>query len=535
MSSFLEKIKQQKLLSVGLLVLTLIIGVVLGTLINTGVKAERQTSAAAPDATSITLPQTVSLGNEFSKLAKRLEPSVVYIHSDYLVKAEKNSTKKDQGDDEDPGSEPSPKDPQDMLRRFFGQGQGPKPFRQEGSGTGFIVDKNGYIITNEHVVDKADRIKVRLLSEDVEYRAHVVGVDPESDLAVIKIDNKRQLPPVQIGNSDGVEVGDWAVAIGAPFGLEATVTAGIVSATGRDLPNLNSQQQFQHFIQTDAAINPGNSGGPLLNIRGEVIGVNTMIATRSGAYEGIGFALPSNMAARVYNDIIRYGRVVRGSIGISWRPGDNKDTLVAFGLDHGVIVESAPADKPAGKAGVKEGDVVLALNDKPVKDGNDLVGRVADMEIGSTALLTVDRNGKRVDFKVPIAERAEVWKDQPAFAIRKDNPPADPSKESFTPKFGIGISRLSESERQKLQIEAKAGVRIVTVDPGSFADDIDLKVGDIILSINRQEVDTPEDVLRLQQTLRAGQAVAFRVLRNYSATGPKQSLRLYVAGRLPTE
>ena len=532
MSSFLAKVKQQKLLSITLLLFTLILGIILGTLINTGVKAARDSAVSAPDATPITIPQVSVVGNEFSKLAKRLEPSVVYIHSDFLVKPDKHE-KGDSGDgDENQGAEPAPKDPQDMLRRFFGQ-QSPKPFRQEGSGTGFIVDKNGYIITNDHVVDKADRIKVRLINDDTEYRARVVGIDSESDLAILKVDAKRQLPPVQIANSDGVEVGDWAVAIGAPFGLEATVTAGIVSATGRDLPNLSVQQQFQHFIQTDAAINPGNSGGPLLNIRGEVIGVNTMIATRSGAYEGIGFALPSNMAVRVYNDVIRYGRVVRGSIGVTWRPGiDNKDTLLAFGLDHGVIVESAPPEKPAGKAGIKEGDVVLALNDRPVKDGNDLVGRVADMPIGSTALLTVDRDGKRIDFKVAIAERSKIWEDQ--IVQQKDEPPVV-AKDATQAKFGIAIGRLTETERQKMQIEAKAGVKVVTVDPGSFADDIGLNEGDVILSINRRDVTTPQDVLRIQQTLKPGQAVAFRVARSMGQGSQRQSSRMYVSGRLPTE
>src|SRR6185437_10999004 len=184
MSSFLEKMKQQKLLSVTLLLITLVLGIVLGTLINTGVRAAKDGSPVAPDATPITIPQPSAVGNEFTKLAKRLEASVVYIHSDYLVKPEKQ-TKKAPDEDEDQGAEPAPKDPQDMLRRFFGQGQTPKPFRQEGSGT-------GYIITNDHVVDKADRIKVRLINDDTEYRAHVVGIDPESDIAVIKVDSKRQ-------------------------------------------------------------------------------------------------------------------------------------------------------------------------------------------------------------------------------------------------------------------------------------------------------------------------------------------------------
>lgn len=532
MSSFLAKMKQQKLLSLSLLLFTLFLGIILGTLINTGVRAREAAPAAAPDATPITIPQASSVGNEFSKLAKRLEPSVVYIQSDYLVKPDKRQKADPDDEDENQGAEPSPKDPQEMLRKFFGQ-QNPKPFRQEGSGAGFIVDKNGYIITNNHVVDKADRIKVRLINDDNEYRARVIGIDSESDLAVIKIDAKRPLPPVQIANSDGVEVGDWAVAIGAPFGLEATVTAGIVSATARDLPNMSVTQQFQHFIQTDAAINPGNSGGPLLDIRGEVIGVNTMIATRSGAYEGIGFALPSNMAVRVYNDIIRYGRVIRGSIGVTWRnEPDYKDTLLAFGLDHGVIVEQAPPDKPAGKAGIKEGDVLLALNDHPVKDGADLVSRVADMPIGSIALLTVDRNGKRLDFKVPIAERSKIWEDK--LGVQKEIPPPAP-KDATEAKFGIAIGRLTATDRQKMQLEDNAGVKVVTVDPGSFADDIGLTEGDVILSINRQEVTSPQDVLRIQQTLRPGQPVAFRIVRSEGVGAEQEAGKYYVSGRLPTE
>jgi len=316
---FAEKMKQQKLLSVTLLFLTLALGIIIGTLLNTGVKADRQTAvASAPDATPLVIPQAVPISNEFTKLAKRLEPSVVYIESDYLPKTGKrtNPNLPDEEDNSDSGDQGNPhsQDPSDLFKRFFGK-QEPRSFRKEGSGTGFIVDKNGYILTNHHVVEKADRIKVKLSGEDGEYRGKVIGYDAETDLAVLKIDAKHPLNPVQIGNSDGVVVGDWAVAIGSPFGLQATVTAGIVSATGRDLP---TSQPFQHFLQTDAAINPGNSGGPLLNIRGEVIGINTMIATTSGSYEGIGFALPSNMAVRVYNDIIRQGRVVRGSIGVVW-------------------------------------------------------------------------------------------------------------------------------------------------------------------------------------------------------------------------
>jgi len=352
----------------------------------------------------------------------------------------------------------------------------------------------------------------------------------ETDIAVLKIEAKKPLAPVQMGNSDGVEVGDWAVAIGSPFGLEATVTAGIVSATERDV------KTFQHDIQTDAAINPGNSGGPLVNIRGEVIGVNTMIATQTGSYMGIGFALPSNITVRVYNDIIRSGRVVRGSIGVKWRPGDeHHETLEAFGLDHGVVVEDVPKDGPAGKAGVKEGDVILSLNDHPVRDGNDLIARVADLPVGSTALLTVDRNGKRLDYKAAIEERASVWQKELEGAAEVAPRPELGAIKAPEPKFGITITRVTDTERKELGVMDKIGVRVVSVDPGSFADDIGLTEGDVIVSINRQDVGSPADVLKIQGSLKGGQAVALRVVRTGGARGHKDLQKLWVSGRLPGE
>src|SRR5579871_228135 len=342
---FLQKMREQKLLSSTLLLVTLAIGIVIGTLVNTGVHAAR-TQAVAPDATPLTIPSAVQLENDFTKLAKKLQPSVVYITADFTPKEVANPHRRSQPKDDDEDDNGS-----DLFHKFFqngplGGGETPPHFRQEQSGTGFIVDRNGYIITNNHVVSKVDRIKVKLHTDDTtEYRARIVGTDPETDLAVIKIDPRTSLTPVMIGNSDSVQVGDWAVAIGSPFGLEASVTAGIVSALGRDIGS-----QLQRFIQTDAAINPGNSGGPLLNIRGEVIGVNTMIATQSGGYQGIGFALPINLVARVYNDIIRTGRVVRGSIGIEWDKGNKPDLLKALGTNGGVLVNRVQKGGPAEKA-----------------------------------------------------------------------------------------------------------------------------------------------------------------------------------------
>jgi serine protease Do len=330
-----------------------------------------------------------TLGNDFTALAKKLEPSVVNITVDEAP-PEKGAVRGQAPDD-------NGDDVPDFFKRFFGpEGSGggqevPDSPKRQASGSGFIVDKNGYIVTNNHVVENATKIRVRLHGDPGDYRGRLIGTDYETDLAVIKIDTGRPLQPVTIANSDSVQVGDWAVAIGSPFGLEATVTAGIVSAIGRS-PALLGARTFQHFIQTDAAINPGNSGGPLLNIRGEVIGVNTMIATSGRGSEGVGFALPVNMVARAYNDIIRTGRVTRGSIGVSLdRSLEPEVTLKALGVDHGAIVESVSKGGPADKGGVRAGDIILGVNGTAVKDGDDLISHVADTAVGGTAALNVDR------------------------------------------------------------------------------------------------------------------------------------------------
>ncbi|MFL6415914.1 MAG: trypsin-like peptidase domain-containing protein [Bryobacteraceae bacterium] len=534
---FFETVKRQKLLSFILLLITLSVGIVIGLVMNTGVKAGRQAAAGAQDATPLTIPQAIPLSNDFSKLTKRVEPSVVYIQSDYLAKAERRTRRNGaRNPEEDNGGAPDGSgngEGPDMLRKFFGQDD-QRSFRAEGSGTGFVVDKNGYLITNYHVVDKADRIKVKIAGEDVEYRAKIIGFDKETDLAVLKVDTKTPLAPVQIGNSDSVQVGDWVIAIGSPFGLQATVTAGIVSAerTSRDLPGATN---FQNFLQTDAAINPGNSGGPLLNVRGEVIGVNTMIATHSGSYEGIGFALPSNTAVKVYNEIIRSGRVVRGSIGIRWTRNTNtSDTLRAFGLDHGVLIDSVAPDGPAGRAGIRSDDVILAMNRHPVRDGEDLTTKVAEMPIGSSSIFTVDRNGKQMDFKVAVGERSKVWEDE-LQASESQRAPSPPAKAIAPAKFGITIMRLTQKERRDLAIEADAGVKVITVDPGSFADDIGMSEGDTIIAINRQAVGSPDDVMKLQASLKPGQSVAMHVVRGLTGARRGQPQRYYLSGRLPEE
>jgi len=528
----LDKMRQEKLLSVTMLLFTLSIGILIGTLVSNGVSAAPG-QKAAPDATPLTVPKIVEIGNDFTKLAKKLEPSVVNITVEVTAKQTRTTSRSGKGR---PQQDDSDDDGFGGLFRQFGidpRGGGvPQNFKSEQGGTGFIVDKNGYIVTNNHVVEGGSKIKVKLHNDPTDYRARVIGTDLETDLAIIKIDPNHALEPVTFANSDGVQVGDWAVAIGSPFGLEASVTAGIVSAFGRNLPD---SKQFQRFIQTDAAINPGNSGGPLLNIRGEVIGVNTQIATSSRGSEGVGFALPSNMVIRVYNDIIKDGHVTRGSIGVGLG-GADAVTLKALGLNSGVNVTNIVPGGPADKGGVKAEDIIVAINGKPVKDGDDLVSRVSDTPIGSPITLTVDREGKKVDLKVTVQDRLEVFKDDPRI-VGENARPVDPGKpEVGNVKFGVQLRELSQAEKDKTP--SKRGMAIASVVDGSFAEDINLLQGDIITQINQQPISSMDDVRKVQGTLKPGDAVAFRVLRT-PPTGRNgkggDPVSILVSGTLPRD
>jgi serine protease Do len=325
-----------------------------------------------------------------------------------------------------------------------------------------------------------------------------------------------------------VQVGDWAVAIGSPFGFQATVTAGIISARERDVPG--DTTQYQHFLQTDAAINPGNSGGPLLNARGEVIGINTAIASRSGSYEGIGFALPINTAAEVYNQIIKNGKVTRGSIGIMFPSSDTEQAranLKIAGVSEGVFIRSVAPGGPAEKAGIEPGDVIVSLNGKPVREGNDLVNPITATPVGTTVTLGVMRDGKRQEYKVTTGDIAQIFPDD--FGGAAQQGAARP--EGTTSKFGMDIQNMTDQWRQANGVKQAGGVRIVSVKPDSFAEQISLQAGDILLAINRTPVNSAEEVNRAQANLKTGDAVQLRVLRRNGRNGDWTSL--VVAGMLP--
>jgi serine protease Do len=539
---FLNRLRTEKLLSFTLIVFTLAIGVVIGTLISTGVKAARPNSNFAPDATPLAIPNPVELSTAFTQIAKQVEPSVVNISTTYLPKMTQNPNRRrrqaqpdeeDQGDGNGNGSGNGGMD--EFLRRFFGNpfGEGSPNMgnhKSEALGSGVVVDRAGYILTNNHVVDKADRIQVKFHGDLTEYEAKVVGVDAQTDLAVIKVTGKSALDPARIGNSDAVQVGDWALAIGSPFNFQETVTAGIISAKDRDV---DASMQFQHFLQTDAAINPGNSGGPLLNMRGEVIGINTAIASRSGAYEGIGFALPINTAAMVYNAIIKDGKVTRGGIGISFGQADDPQTaanLKASGVSEGVFVQAVAPGGPSDKAGIKDGDVVVAINGKPIRDGNQLVGMVTSTPIGNSIDVTVVRQGKRQDLKVQVADLARIFPER----FGNGNDTAQEKQEGTSVSFGMSIQTLTDRQIEALGIKEKGGVQVVEVEPNSFAEDIRLQKGDVIIAIGGHAIASTEDVKKVQATLKPGDAVQFRIMRRAGPTSTTWTYA-YLAGFLPAK
>ncbi len=536
--SFIDKVRTQKLLSFTVILFTLAVGVFIGTVSQTGARAAPY--QAASDATPLVMPNAVEMQNSFSKIAKALGPSVVNISSEYVPQKRETASKGHTPNSNNRRRSPQQEDDsdsnmQDFMQRFFGGGGGAPgmeaPDQPSASlGSGVVIDKNGYIVTNNHVVEKATRIKVKFHGDSAEYTATVVGTDTETDLAVIKVD-KKNLVAAKIGNSDAMEVGDWVVAIGSPFGFDATVTAGIVSALARDVPDSSrgTPNSFQHFIQTDAAINPGNSGGPLLNLNGEVIGINTMIASRSGGFQGIGFAMPSATVVKVYNQIIKEGHVTRGSIGIRFRETpNNTDLLKVYGAEHGIFVDSVEPDGPAEKGGIKSQDVITTISGKAIQKGQDLIDIIADSPVGTTVKVTVIREKKTETMNVVIGDRARIFAD--LAGGRKPAPSNDPG-ETLNVKFGMTVQALRSAERETLGYKGKGSVMIATIEQGSFADDIGLAKGDILLELNRQAVDKPEDIRRIQGGLKAGDSVAFQVARQAGRAGDWQSL--FLAGKVP--
>jgi serine protease Do len=326
-----------------------------------------------------------------------------------------------------------------------------------------------------------------------------------------------------------VEVGDWAVAIGSPFGLEATVTAGIISAKGRNLGD--PEHGLQRFLQTDAAINPGNSGGPLLNINGEVIGVNTMIATRTGAFDGVGFALPMNLAVGAYNQLIKTGKVSRGAIGIRFDANVKPELMKVYGANSGVFVNEVTPGGPADRAGVHEADIVTSFNSKPVKTGDDLLSTVAETPAGMRVPVTVLRDGKPLTLTLEVGDRAKIL----AGNLHPGEESGEGGAAEGSPvKFGLSVENMTGHERESLDLKENGGVRVTGVDDSSFGEDLGIRRGDVILAINRQPVNSVDDVKRISGKLKAGDPVAFKVMRTGS-NGRGEWQTFFAAGTLPNQ
>ena len=509
---------KKRLLYLTLIVATLTIGVVIGTIVSGGVKAGEQ------KAQTLVIPDPVSLSNAFSQIAANLDPAVVNISTEAAPEA----PVRNRGDRGNRNQDPRQLDPFDFFN-FFGAPDQPNPNEKVRSlGTGFIVDKAGYILTNHHVVEKATKITVRL-EDKAEFTAKVIGSDEDTDLAVVKIEAGHDLPVAKFGNSDSVKVGDWVLAIGSLFTLDHTVMHGIISAKGRDQLPGSETKGFQPFLQTDAAINPGNSGGPLVNMAGEVIGINTAIISETRQSAGLGFALPSNVAVKVYNQLAQGGKVTRGGIGISYQPNQDPKTCRAFGLssDCGVVVQSVTAGGPAAKAGIQVGDVITEIDGTKTPNGSALLNVVADAPIGKSIRVKVNRDGKEMTLPITIVDRQQILADSASNSGGGGG--SDNSGDQGTAsqaKLGIRVQAITSDMVRQLHLSSPDGVYVSSVEADSVAEDAGIMRGTIITQIRsgsqRFEIRNLDDFSRAEKVLKSGDTVAFGVLQHDSG-GPYRS------------
>lgn len=426
------------------------------------------------------LQHAQSLSGAFKFAAQAIQPSVVSIRSVKEFKATRRSV-------------PRPELPEE-FRDFFGddffdrfemQPRAPEGgFRQQGQGTGVIVSEDGYIVTNNHVVRGADEVKVTLMDER-SFQAEIVGTDPKTDVAVLKID-ANDLTAAALGDSDAIEVGDWVIAAGTPFGLEKTITAGIISAKGRAGVGI---VEYEDFIQTDASINPGNSGGPLVNLRGEVIGINTAIASRSGSFAGVGFSIPSNMVRMIMDDILDDGKVERGWLGAVIQNLD-EDLAESFGYDstEGVLIGQVVPDSPADKAGLKAGDIVIEYKGERQRDANSFRNAVAATKPNTRSELVVMRDGQRKTLTIAIG-LLDDEKLAAAAPLRPGGEQEDAS-ESVS-ELGVKARTLTPELARQLKLdEDLSGVVVTEVEPGSLAQRAGLREKDVVISVNGKRVET---------------------------------------------
>ncbi len=461
-----------------------------------------QTALASPDQDPAEV--AAALGQSFSAVADEVLPSVVTITSERVITM---------GSAQDPHSAFP-----DFFERFMPhlRDREPREFRQEALGSGVIVDESGVLLTANHVVQGAEKVKV-LLSDDREYEAEVVGTDPSTDIAVLRVETEEPLPAVSLGDSEKLRVGEWVLAMGNPFGpgLRGSVTAGIVSAKGRSGMGLT---RYEDFIQTDAAINPGNSGGPLVNLHGELIGINTAIATRSGGYQGVGFAIPIELAGTVMNQILTEGRMIRGWLGVYIRDLDSS-LREAFGVDPdergGVLIQEVTEDSPAERGGIRDGDIILDIDGRTIEDSEALKLRVASIRPGTEVSVRVLREGGSKELEVKIGEL---------------EPPEEVAQveEELDTLEGLGfqVTTLDDEWRPELGIDRDVeGVVVTSVEPGSAAAEADLREGDVITHALREPVGSVSELRRKLSGAEAGEILLLKVVT--------QTNRRFVALRVP--
>ncbi|NQU40203.1 MAG: DegQ family serine endoprotease [Lentisphaerae bacterium] len=400
----------------------------------------------------------------FSRVAKRAMPAVVFITVEKTIQPEQA-----EGEYNDPFG-------------FFGipgHRRQPRAQRMMGQGSGFIITKDGYILTNNHVVGDADKITVKL-KDGREFEASRIGSDPKSEVAVIKIDCKEDLPVLEPGESASLEIGEWAIAVGNPFGLSETLTVGVVSAVGRNDIGI---AEYEDFIQTDAAINPGNSGGPLLNIDGKVIGINTAIFSQSGGYMGIGFAIPIDLAIVIKNQLVTYGRVTRGFLGVQLNRGEMDEAMAeSFGLKDakGVLVAAVVEESPAERAGLKAGDIILEMESRAVEGSSAFRNRIALTEPGKEIPLTVFRDGETLTLTVTIG-------------VLPGDEEVQKQAVEVAQKIGLTVRELTPELASRFGYEMDEGIIVAEVEPDSAAAQAEIRPGHLILSVDRAPVTTVEE------------------------------------------
>jgi serine protease Do len=460
-----------------------LVSILAGIFLAGGFNMTQDTSASNPSS-------TVMVPASFTDVAMAVTPAVVNIRAEKIITGGGPVFRHFQS--------PFGKDDpfHDFFERFFGD-RPQREFRQRSLGSGFFIDEEGYIVTNNHVIENADKIKVKL-KNGKEYDAEIVGRDAKTDIALIKLKSWRDFRAVKWGNSDALKVGEWVVAIGSPFGLEHTVTAGIVSAKGRVI----GSGPYDDFIQTDASINPGNSGGPLINMKGEVIGINTAIVSRSGGNVGIGFAIPINMARGIIKQLKASGTVTRGWLGVSiqnltpelaeyYGVKDGKGALV------GEVFEGDPADK----AGIKPKDVIIEVDGDEIEDSRDLSQKIADITVGEKITVKVVRDGKEHTFRVHIAKRTD---DKEGLALKQ------PAEETH---LGMTVSTLTRELARQFNISETEGVVVVSVEQQGPADKADVQEGDLILEIDHKPIKTLEDYQSQIEKAKKGDTISLLVKR----------------------